>query len=264
LPLAVARGIKAAGHPLIVVGLRDQADAALASLADRFVWAGITRLSKWIRALRRGGATRAVMIGRVEKKRMFAPFRVFRYWPDWRAVRVFFWRTRHDRRNDALLRGLADELASGGITLMDSTQFCPEALATAGVMTARRPTDSQQADIAFAAPLVRRLAEADIGQSLAVRDREVIAVEAIEGTDRMIERAGQLCPSGGWVLLKVAKAHQDMRMDVPTVGPRTIEKLHAAGGGCLAVQAGKVLIADREQTIALAEKMKISVVGVEL
>ena len=131
-------------------------------------------------------------------------------------------------------------------------------------MTARRPTDSQQADIAFAAPLVRRLAEADIGQSLAVRDREVIAVEAIEGTDRMIERAGQLCPSGGWVLLKVAKAHQDMRMDVPTVGPRTIEKLHAAGGGCLAVQAGKVLIADREQTIALAEKMKISVVGVEL
>jgi DUF1009 family protein len=263
LPLLVAKGIKAAGHPLIVVGLRDQADPALADLADRFVWAGITRLSKWIRTLHRGGASRAVMIGRVAKKRMFAPLRVIRYWPDWRAVRLFFWRVRHDRRNEALLRGLADELASGGIHLIDSTQFCPEALANLGPMTRRTPRPAEQADIEFGCPLARQLAETDIGQSVAVRDREIIAVEAIEGTDRMVSRAGELCPSGGWVLIKLAKGHQDMRFDVPTIGPTTIEKLHAAGSRCVALQAGKVLIAEREQTLALAEKLGIAVVGIE-
>lgn len=263
LPLAVARGIKAAGHRLIVVGLADQADPSLADLADRFAWAGITRLSKWIRTLRRGGASRAVMIGRVAKKRMFAPLRIVRYWPDWRAIRVFFWRTRHDRRNEAILRGLADELASGGIHLIDSTQFCAEALATPGAMTSHHPTAAEQADIEFGRPLARQLAEADIGQSVAVRDREVIAVEAIEGTDRMIQRAGELCPSGGWVLIKLAKAHQDMRFDVPTIGPTTIEKLRAAGGRAIALQAGKVLIADRAQTLALADKLGVAVVGIE-
>jgi DUF1009 family protein len=263
LPLAVARGIKAAGHRLVVVGLKDQADPALVQLADRFAWAGITRLGKWIRTLRRGGASRAVMIGRVSKRRMFAPLRVIRYFPDWRAFRVFFWRLRHDRRNEALLRGLADELASGGIHLIDSTQFCPEALANAGAMTRRQPTAAQQGDIDFARPLARQLAELDIGQSVAVRDREIIAVEAIEGTDRMIQRAGELCPSGGWVLIKLACPRHDMRFDVPTIGPKTIEGMHAAGGKVIALQAGKVLIADREQTLALADKLGVAVVGVE-
>jgi UDP-2,3-diacylglucosamine hydrolase len=263
LPLAVARGIKRAGHRLIVVGLTDQADPALADLADRFDWAGITRLGRWIRLLRRGGAKRAIMIGRVSKRRMFTPLRLLRYFPDWRALRLYFWRLRHDRRNEALLRGLADELAGEGIHLEDSTNFCPEALATAGAMTTHQPTAGEQADIAFGLPLVRRLAELDIGQSLAVREREVIAVEAIEGTDRMIARAGECCRAGGWVLLKVAKRHQDMRFDVPTIGPKTIEAVKAVGGRAIALQAGKVLIADREQTLALADKLGIAVVGVE-
>ncbi len=263
LPLMVARGIRRAGYRLVVVALKDQADPALADLADRFAWAGITRLGRWIRLLRRGGASRAVLIGRVSKRRMFAPLRLVRYFPDWRAVRLYFWRLRHDRRNEALLRGVADELASEGIHLEDSTKFCAEALATAGPMTRRAPSPGEQADIAFGWPLVRRLAELDIGQSIAVREREVIAVEAIEGTDRMIERAAGLCPTGGWVLLKAAKAHQDMRFDVPTIGPRTIENLRAAGGRAIALAAGKVLLADREETLALADKLGIAVAGVE-
>ncbi len=263
LPLMAARGIRRAGHPLVVVALRDQADPALAELADRFDWAGITRLGRWIRLLRRGGVSRTVMIGRVDKRRMFAPLRFFRYVPDWRAIRLWYVRLRPDRRNEALLRGLADELASEGIDLIDSTQFCPEALATPGAMTRQPPSPSQKDDIAFGWPLAARLAELDIGQSIAVREREVIAVEAIEGTDRMIQRAGQLCPTGGWVLIKLAKAHQDMRFDVPTIGPRTIETLHAAGGRAVALQAGKVLIADREQTLALAERLGVAVVGVD-
>lgn len=263
LPLAVARGIKAAGHPLVVVALTDQADPALAELADRFTWAGITRLNKWIRILRRGGARRAVMIGRVSKRRMFAPFRLLRYFPDWRAIRLFYVRIRHDRRNEAVLRAIADELASEGIELTDSTQYCSEALADAGAMTRRAPSDREQGDIDFACPLVRRCAELDIGQAIAVREREVIAVEAIEGTDRMIARAGELCPSGGWVLVKVAKPGQDMRFDVPTIGPATVENMKQAGGAVIALQAGKVLIAEREQTLALADKLGVAIVGIE-
>lgn len=263
LPLAVARGIKAAGHPLVVVGLRDQADPSLATLADRFAWAGITRLGKWVRVLRGAGVHRAVMIGRVSKRRMFAPLRLLRQFPDWRAIRVWYFRLRHDRRNEAVLAALADELASEDIHLVDSTQYCPEALATAGPMTSHAPTPEQQRDIEFGWPLVRVLADHDIGQALAVREREVVAVEAIEGTDRMVERAGAMCRMGGWVLLKAAKAHQDMRFDVPTVGPRTIENVHAAGGRAIALQAGKVLIAEREQTLALADRLGVAVVGVE-
>ena len=178
-------------------------------------------------------------------------------------MRLWYVRLRHDRRNEALLAALADELSSAGIHLQDSTHYCPEALATVGSMTRREPSDAQMADVRFGWPLVRQTAGLDIGQAIAVSQREVIAVEAIEGTDRMIARAGQLCPAGGWVLIKVAKAHQDMRFDVPTIGPRTIENLHAAGGVAIALQACKVLIADREATLALADRLGVAIIGLE-
>jgi len=263
LPLAAARGIKSAGHPLVVVALRGQADAGLAALADRFAWASIARPGRWIRLLRRGRVRRAVMIGRVRKSRVFTPLRILRYWPDWRAIRIWYFRLRRDRRNAALLGALADELASEGIELTDSTSYCREALAGAGPISARGPSPKRQGDIEFGWPLVCRLADLDIGQAIAVREREVIAVEAIEGTDRMIARAGEMCPSGGWVLLKAARANQDMRFDVPTIGPATIENMRRAGGVALALQAGKVLIADRDETLALADRLGVAIVGIE-
>jgi hypothetical protein len=159
------------------------------------------------------------------------------------------------------LCAIADELASGGIILDDSTQYCKEHLASEGVMTRTRPPATITADIEFGWDLVKKLGELDIGQAIAVREREVIAVEAIEGTMRMIRRAGELCRKGGWTLIKTAKPNQDMRFDVPCVGPDTIRDLAANKAGCLVVETDKTIIIDKPQTLALADELGIAVVG---
>ena len=143
----------------------------------------------------------------------------------------------------------------------DSVQYCREHLAHEGVMTRCTPGESVMRDVEFGWSIAKRLGDLDIGQSIAVKDQEVICVEAIEGTDEMIERAGLLCRAGGWVLIKVAKPQQDMRFDVPTIGPVTIENLKKNGGRCVAVEAGKTVIVDLPETIQLANQMKIVVVG---
>ena len=262
LPVLTAEGIRASGGSVACVGLSGQFDPALPPMCDRFSKAGIIRIGRWIRLLRRWGVHEAIMVGGVSKARMFQPLRVVRQLPDWRAAKLWYRVLRHDRRNDALLGAVADELASAGITLIDSTRYVTEHLADEGAMTRRKPSVSQAADIEFALPLARRLGDLDIGQSIVVRDREIIAVEAIEGTDALIVRAGELCPSGKWTLLKVAKPTQDTRFDVPTVGLKTIERLDAAGASCLAVEAGKVILLDKPQLIEAAESAGIAVVGV--
>ena len=203
------------------------------------------------------------MVGRVRKARMYQPWRVIRQMPDLRAAKLWYRVLRHDRRNDAMLSAVAGELEQAGIALIDSTRYIADQLADAGVMTATRPSAAQAADIEFAMRIAQRMGDLDVGQSVAVRDREIIAVEAIEGTDAMIERAGGLCRAGKWTLLKLAKPNQDMRFDVPTVGLQTIENLKAHGGTCLAVEAGKVILLDKSQLIEAADKAGVAVVGVE-
>ena len=144
---------------------------------------------------------------------------------------------------------------------MDQTTFIPEAVADEGVMTQQQPTQTQWADIRYGWDKVRDISRLDIGQSLAVHRSMVIAVEAIEGTDRMIQRAGQLCRKGGWTMLKGAHENHDMRIDVPTVGMRTIELLKEHGATCLVLQAGKVIMAEKDKLIALADKLGITIVG---
>ncbi|MEE9212618.1 MAG: UDP-2,3-diacylglucosamine diphosphatase LpxI [Phycisphaeraceae bacterium] len=262
LPILTAQGIRAAGREVACVGLTDQYDADLPEMCDRFAKARIARIGRWISLLRRWGAGEAVMIGRVRKARMYEPFRVLRHVPDWRAARLWYRVLRHDKRNAAMLGAVADELARNGITLIDSTKYIPEHLADEGVMTSRRPGASQMADIEFGWPLAKQLNELDIGQSIAVKDREVVAVEAIEGTDRMIARGGELCRMGGWTLIKTAKSDQDMRLDVPTVGPATIDNLKRAGASCLAIEAHRVIMLDKPQLLAAADRAGIAVVGV--
>ena len=246
---------------MVCVGLRDQFDPELPALCDRFATAGIIQLGKWIRLLHRGGAREAIMVGRVAKVRMHDPWRLLRQLPDWRAARVWYRRLRHDRRNAALLAAVADELADAGVTLIDSTTYIPQHMAETGTMTRRPPSDGEQADIAFGWPLLTQLVELHVGQSIAVRDRDVIAVEAIEGTDRMIERAGELCRARGWTLLKTASRSHDMRADVPTIGVQTIERAAAAGCRCIAVGAGRVILLDRPAVIAAADRLGVAVVG---
>jgi DUF1009 family protein len=262
LPVIVANGIHAAGARVCCVGLRDQYLDELPPLCDEFHRAGIAQIGRWIRTFRRAGVTEAVMVGRVAKVRMHDPLRLFRQIPDWRAAVIWYRRLRHDRRTPALLAAVADELQRNGVTLIDSTKYIPDHLAEEGVMGAVEPDRDQQADIAFGWPLLEETVRLHVGQAMAVRDRDVIAVEAIEGTDRMIERAGSLCRAKGWTLLKTSSPDHDMRADVPTIGVGTIERLRAAGAGCLALGTGRVILIERPEVIAAADRAGIAIVGV--
>ena len=186
---------------------------------------------------------------------------IVRQIPDLRAAWLWYRRLIHDRRNHAVLAALADELASCGVPLMDSTTFIQDHLASDGVMGAVQPGTDARGDVAFGWPLLRQLVELDVGQSMAVRDRDVIAVEAIEGTDAMIERAGSLCRAKGWTLLKTAKAAHDRRADVPTIGVATIERVAAAGCRCIALGTGQVILVDRPAVIAAADRLGVAIWG---
>lgn len=260
-PFLVARGARQAGRQVVCVGLRGHADPSLAGEVDVYVPVGTLRLGQWIRTLRRHGVREAIMVGRVSKSQMHARTRWLTYLPDWRTVRIYFTRLRHDKRDHAVLLAVADELASEGITLIDSTAYSKDHLATPGVMTRHQPTDAQRLDAQFGFPLCRMISDADIGQALAVVDKDVIAVEAVEGTDRMIERAGQYCRGRSWTLIKVANARRDLRVDVPSVGVQTIEKLHAAGGRCLVLEAGQTILLEKPRVLERADQLGIAVLG---
>ena len=262
LPYLVAVGAKEAGLRVICVGLTANVGRTLTKEVDVFYRVAVARPGAWIRKLRKHGVCRTIMVGRVAKSTLFTPWRILRYIPDWRAFRVYYWRLRgKDKRDDSLLSALADELASGGIVLENSTMYCREHLATEGVMTKRHPGTSVEGDIEFGWQIVKKLGELDIGQAIAVKEKEIIAVEAIEGTAEMIKRAGRFCKSGGWTLIKTSKPNQDMRFDVPCVGPDTIRSLAENGSKCLVVEAGKTIIIDKPETIKLADKLGISILG---
>ena len=262
LPFLVAGGAKLAGLKVVCLGLGETAEKSLADEVDIFYRVALARPGAWIRKLRKHGVRRTIMVGRVSKGRLFTPWRIVQYLPDWRAFRIYYWRLRGKTRlTDSLLCAVADELATGGIILENSIMYCKEHLATTGLMTRTHVRPSVKEDIEFGWHIAKKLGELDIGQAIAVKEREVIAVEAIEGTAEMIERAGHLCRSGGWTLIKVSKPQQDMRFDVPCVGTETVRGLAQNGGKCLVVEAEKTIIIDKPQTIELADKLDISILG---
>jgi hypothetical protein len=262
LPFLIADGAKKAGLKVICVGLGDNADPGLKDCTDKFFTGALTRPGWWMRKLRKHGASRTVMVGRVAKTTMYTPFRFVRYIPDWRALRIWFWRLRKkDKQNDTVLCAIADELASGQIYLEDSTMYCKDHLATQGVMTKTQPPAAIVDDIEFGWNIVKKMGELDIGQAVAIREKEVIAVEAIEGTAEMVIRAGKLCRRGNWTLIKTAKPNQDLRFDVPCIGVDTVKGVAEARGKCIVVEAGKTIVIDKPETIALADKLGIAIVG---
>lgn len=262
LPVLVAQGMKAEGHTVHAIGFIGQYMPELPSLCDTFREVSVLRLGSWSKLLRARGVQFAVMVGKIEKGPLMYDWRIMvRNRPDWRAVRLWMG-IQQDRRTHRILTFTANELARDGIHLIDSTVHISEHMATVGPMTKRRPTPAQTEDIHFAWPLLTELLRLDIGQAIAVRDGDVLAVEALEGTDRMIARAADLCRAPGWTLLKAARVGHDRRADVPTIGPQTIENLHAAGGGCIALGAGDVIIIDKPQTLELADRLGIAVIGV--
>ena len=263
LPIAVARGLREAGHPVHGLGLRNQADRDLPRICTTFREVGLLRIGSWARVLHGLGVHHAIMVGYVDKaKLMHDPWRVFKNIPDMRTALAWYKHLRHDRRSHALLGAIASELDRDGVSLIDSTYPIPDQMAVAGLMTQKRPSFQQAADIEFVWPILNDMLRLDIGQSVAVRDRDVIAVEAVEGTDRMIERSGRMCKARGWVLCKGARVGHDRRSDVPTVGLRTIENLYENGGRCLAISAGNVIMLEREKMIDAADRLGVSIVGV--
>lgn len=261
-PLMVLEGAKRAGCHVTVVGLRGFADGSLAAQADVFHWAGLARLGRWIRILKRNRAQSVILAGAVRKTSMYGRWRLLRLLPDWTSLRLWFIRL-SDKRNDSILAAVAEEFARHGIIMQDCTQYSAEHLAPEGVLTRVQPSDSQRKDAEFGWRIAKELGRSDIGQSVAVKETEVVAVEAIEGTDRMIERAGLLVPRGGWTLVKVSKPHQDMRFDVPTVGPETIANLAKHGGKMLVIEAGKTVILDREALTAAADRVGIVILSLK-
>ena len=262
LPLLVAEGMRDAGFGVFGIGLRDHYDPELPALCDGFAVAGVLRLCRWIKTLRRAGIDEAVIVGRVGKARMHQPLRWLRQMPDWRAARVWYRRLGNDRRNNTVLLALADELRLCGITLIDSTAYIAKHLAHEGVMTQVGTSQQQNTDISKGWPMLRRVVSLDIGQSIAICGGKVIAVESLEGTDAMIERAGGLNGSG-WTLLKAPAEDHDMRFDVPAIGPTTIERMARARAGCLALHAGRVIMIEKDKVLATAERLGIPIVGIE-
>jgi len=261
-PIVFAEKARQVGRPVVCVGLRHEAAPELEGLVKRFYWSGVARLGRTIRCFKREGVRRLVMAGKVHKATyLYRPWRLLSLLPDWRALRCWYGR-RRDNRDDTLMLLLIDEFARDDIRFESALDLCPELLVPAGTLTRRRPTAAEQADIAFGWALAKKMGELDVGQSVMVKDRNVLAVEAVEGTDRAITRAGELCRAGGFVVVKVAKPQQDMRFDVPTVGTATVETMHKARGRVLAVEAGKTIVLDQAQTVALADRYGITIVAV--
>lgn len=260
MPFMVVESAKKAGLRVVVVGLREWADPALAEVADVFYWSGVSKLGRFIRLFLREKAFRAIMAGSVTKSDMYRRFRIIRNLPDWTSLKLWFFRV-PDKRTDSLLSTVADMMAERGIYMEQCVKYCMDSMAPEGVLTRSQPSAAQWTDIEFGWPVAKEMGRLDIGQSIAVKEQEVIAVEAMEGTDRMIERAGGLCRHGGWALIKVAKPNQDMRFDVPTVGSDTIENLKQHGAKMLVIEADMTFIVDREKMIDRAERYGIIVVA---
>ncbi len=219
-PILFAEAARRQGLKVACVGISYEARRSCAEICDSFEVVGVSKLGGMIRSFRRRGAGRIVMAGKVTKSVMYTPGRFLQLWPDLRMAR-FWYRNLVDKRDDSILLGVIAEFARDGMTFASALDYCPELLVTQGVLTRRRPSAAELKDVAFGWHLAKEMGRLDVGQSVAIKESAAVAVEAIEGTDRCIERAGQLCRAGGWTLVKVAKPQQDMRFDVPTIGVTT-------------------------------------------
>lgn len=260
-PVCIAEAMIAQGYEVHCSAIRDHADPVLADICKTYKVFGMGRLGAQCRFLRRAGVTRATMAGKIFKTLLFKnKTGLIRHFPDlafWRHFYPIVISKTKDRRDDTLLNTVVQLYASGGITFAPATDFAPELLVKEGSLTHAPPTNTQLRDIAFGWKMAKEMGRLDIGQTVVVRDQAVMAVEAIEGTDECIRRAGELC-NGGFTVVKVAKPDQDMRFDVPTIGVGTIETIANAGGKVLAIEADRTIILEQTATVALAERMGVS------
>jgi hypothetical protein len=263
-PLLVLDAARAAGYEVVVVAIKEEASPSIESHGAASVhWLSLGELSKLIETFQREKISRAVMAGQVGHKQIFSAIR-----PDWRVAKLLLSLT--TRNTDSLLGAVAKVLAEEGITLENSTSLLEPLLAKSGVLTQRAPTAQERQNIEYGRAVARQLAQHDIGQTVVIAESACVAVEAMEGTDATIERAGQIMRSlhgeastlsRALTVVKIAKPSQDMRFDVPVIGVKTIEVMNAAGALCLALDAGRCLLLDGNMIIDTANAAGIAVVA---
>ena len=265
-PLLVLDAARSEGLQVVVAAIKEEASPQIEEHGAAVVeWLSLGELSKLIEIFHREGVTRAIMAGQVKHKQIFSSIK-----PDWRLAKVLLGLT--TRNSDSLIGAIARVLEAEGITLMSSTALLEPMLAHEGVMTRRGPSDSEQTNITYGRAVAQHLSRFDIGQTVVIAEAACVAVEAMEGTDAAILRAGGLMksPSLGkepstlsraLTVIKVAKPNQDMRFDVPVVGLRTIETMKQAGATCLALDAGRCLMFDKPAVIKAADEADICIVA---
>ena len=268
-PFLVMEAARAQGLRVVVAAIREETDPEMDERArtDAGVsvhWISLGELSKLIETFQREGVTRAVMAGQVKHKQIFSATR-----PDWRLAKLLL--NLRTRNTDMLLGAVAKVLEDEGIELLSSTSFLEPMLAPAGVLTARLPDESERADMEYGLLVARGIAGFDLGQTVVVAAGVCVAVEAMEGTDATIARAGEIFKTlegdestltRRLTVVKVAKPNQDLRFDVPVVGVPTVAAMSAAGASCLCVEAGRTLVFDRPAMVAAADAAGIAIVGV--
>jgi len=265
-PLLVLDAARARGYEVVVAAVREEADASIEKHGAAAVhWLSLGELGKLIETFKAEGVTEAIMAGQVKHKQIFSSIR-----PDRKLAKVLLSLTM--RNTDSLLSAVAKVLAEEGIHLRNSTSLLEPMLAPAGVQTRRAPTDTEQTNITYGRAVAHHVARFDIGQTVVIAEAACIAIEAMEGTDEAILRAGALMQSlhgeastlsRALTVVKVAKPNQDMRFDVPVVGMHTIETMQRAGASCLALDANRCLMLDREKMIAAADAAGIAIVAEE-
>jgi len=251
-PFLVLEGARSQGIEMAVIALKEETSPELEKIAKRLHWVSLGELSKTIELLKQEGVTQAVMAGQVKHNKIFSAIR-----PDWKLAKLLFSLPR--KNTDSLIGAVARVLEEEGIQLVDSTLFLKPLVADAGVLTRRAPNEHEAEDIAYGLGVARQIAGMDVGQTVVIADRACVAVEAMEGTDETIARAGRIAGGKPLVVVKVSKPGQDMRFDVPVVGLPTIEQMRGAGATALAVDAGRTLLFDRKELIAQADAAGIAI-----
>jgi UDP-2,3-diacylglucosamine hydrolase len=264
-PIMVARALRDRGHKVVVAAVHGHAPKEIEQISHHVKWIGVCKLGGMQRFFQQHGVKHVCLSGKLFKDRiLFHGWGWMEHFPDWECIKtmlpIFYLRYRN-ASDDSLLGAVVDSFGRCGIMTVPGTDFATQLIAEEGVLTKRSPTKTELKDIEFGWNIAKQMGGLDVGQSVTVRDQAILAVEAIEGTDACITRTGQVCPRGGFTLVKVAKPQQDMRFDVPTIGPQTIEKMKQFGGKTIAIEAGKTILIQRETVIELANTNGIAIIS---
>jgi DUF1009 family protein len=251
-PFLVLEAAREQGIEMAVIAIKEEASPDLEKVATRLHWVSLGELSRTLELLHDEGVTHAVMAGQVKHNKIFSSIR-----PDWKLAKLLF--SLPLKNTDSLIGAVARVLESEGVELVDSTSFLKPLIPAPGVLTRRAPDERETADIAYGMEIAKQIAGLDLGQTVVIRDRACVAVEAMEGTDEAIERAARVVDSGSLVVVKVSKPRQDMRFDVPVIGLKTVEVMQRCRVSALGMDAGRTLLFDRAHVIEAADAAGIAI-----